>query len=475
MAPASEASTSSSEGGADAPEDVELLKGWRVNDGVPSLPEINGTIAVPVASRPWFAQLAAFAGVGSMISVGYMDPGNWATDLQGGAQYGYTLLVVVLLSNLLAMFLQSLSLRLGIVSERDLAQACRDAYPKWVTYGLWLVLEVAIAATDLAEVIGSATAIYLLSNGVVPLWAGVLITAVDVLVILIMGTRNFRALELLVATLIALIAGIFAYELARVKPDWLLVAKGLIPDPIIIRDPGMLYVAIGILGATVMPHNIVLHSSLIQTRGYPRTTAGKRMAVRYGTWDSCLSLCAAFFVNAAILVLAAAAFHYGTNPRPDIAGIADAYELLAPALGSHAARILFGVALLACGQNSAITGTLAGQIVMEGMLSIRLRPWVRRMFTRTLAIVPAAIVAGVYGAAGAGRLLILSQVILSLTLSFAVVPLVHFTGSRAKMGSFVSSLPTRVIAAVLAVIIAGVNAYLIVSGIINNTFATASS
>ncbi|BDA43938.1 Divalent metal cation transporter MntH [Coccomyxa sp. Obi] len=452
-------------------ENVQLLKGWRVSDGALSLPEVNGSIKCPDVAGTWYAKAAAFAGLGGMIAVGYMDPGNWATDLDGGSLFGYKLLVVILLSNFAAMFLQSLALKLGVVAERDLAQACRDAYPKWLVYILWVLAEVAIAATDLAEIIGSATALNLLFN--IPLWGGVLITAVDVLFILAFGMKNFRVLEALVLLLCATIFACFVYELAAVKPVWLDVAKGFIPRPEIITDPSMLYVAIGILGATVMPHNLYLHSSIIQTRAYPRTILGKKMAVRYGTWDSTLSLLVAFFINAAILILAAAAFYYGREKR-EVAYLSDAYRLLEPAVGSAAAKILFGVALLASGQNSTITGTLAGQVVMEGFLQIRLKPWVRRILTRMVAIIPAAVVAGVMGDAGAGKLLVLSQVILSLTLSAAVIPLVHFTCSKSKLGSFANGWIGTICAWLLAFVIAGLNGYLLISSIINNEFGSSS-
>jgi NRAMP (natural resistance-associated macrophage protein)-like metal ion transporter len=334
-------------------------------------------------------------------------------------------------------------------------------------------MEIAIAATDLAEVIGSAVALNLLFG--IPVWSGVLITAVDTLFILVFGTKSFRSLEVIVFLLCALIVGVFAYELAVVKPEWVKVAAGLIPNPEIITNPDTLFNAIGILGATVMPHSLFLHSSIIQTRAYPRTKEGQKMALKYGRWDSGLSLMLAFFVNAAILILAAAAFHYGPNKNVSVANITQAYELLAPALGSRAAKILFGVGLLASGQNSTIIGTLAGQVVMEGFLQIRIKPWLRRLITRSIAIIPAAIVAGVGGNSGAGRLLVLSQVILSFTLIFAVVPLVHFTSSRAKMGSFVNCWFTRIAAILIAILIAGLNAYLIVQSIRFKSFGSAGN
>jgi NRAMP (natural resistance-associated macrophage protein)-like metal ion transporter len=332
-------------------------------------------------------------------------------------------------------------------------------------------MEIAIASTDLAEVIGSAVALNLLIG--IPVWAGVLITAVDTLFILVFGTKSFRFLEVIVFLLCAVIAGIFAYELAVVKPKWVKVAAGLIPKTEIITNPEILFNAIGILGATVMPHSLFLHSSIIQTRAYPRTKEGRKMALRYGGLDSAISLMLAFFVNAAILILAAAAFYYGPNRNTGVESITQAYQLLAPALGNHAAKILFGVALLASGQNSTIIGTLAGQVVMEGFLQIRIKPWLRRLLTRSIAIIPAAIVAAVGGNAAAGKLLVLSQVILSFTLIFAVVPLVHFTSSRAKMGSFVNLWLTRIAATITAILIAGLNAYLIVQSIRLRTFGSA--
>jgi len=458
--------------GVDAsPERVALLTGWRQHNDVASLAEVNSSVSVPNLDGKWYQKYWAFAGLGFLISVAYMDPGNWATDLSGGASFGYTLLSIIMISNFTAIFLQYLSLKLGIVTNRDLAQACRDAYPKWVVYCLWIIMEIAIASTDLAEVIGSAVALNLLIG--IPVWAGVLITAVDALFILVFGTKSFRFLEVIVFLLCAVIAGIFAYELAVVKPKWVKVAAGLIPKTEIITNPEILFNAIGILGATVMPHSLFLHSSIIQTRAYPRTKEGRKMALRYGGLDSGISLMLAFFVNAAILILAAAAFYYGPNRNTSVESITQAYKLLAPALGNHAAKILFGVALLASGQNSTIIGTLAGQVVMEGFLQIRIKPWLRRLLTRSIAIIPAAIVAAVGGNAAAGKLLVLSQVILSFTLIFAVVPLVHFTSSRAKMGSFVNLWLTRIAATIVAILIAGLNAYLIVQSIQLRTFGSA--
>lgn len=392
-----------------------------------------------------------------MVAVGYMDPGNWATDLAGGAKFGYTLLSVILISNLMAILLQHLSLKLGIVTSRDLAQACRDHYSRPVSLFLWVLCEIAIAACDLAEVIGSAIALNLLFG--IPLVAGILITAFDVMIILFLQHKGFRILECIVASLILIIGGCFAYELLAAQPPVAAMMQGLIPSLQVVVNPEMLYIAIGILGATVMPHNLYLHSSIVQTRAFERNDAGKAMAVRFATIDSTAALLCAFFINAAILILSAAAFH-GT-PHESVADIGDAYNLLSPVLGVPFASLLFAVALLASGQNSTLTGTLAGQIVMEGFLEIRLRPWLRRLVTRLVAIVPAVIVAAMFGEKGVGELLILSQVILSLQLSFAVVPLVMFTSDKKKMGRFVNAFWLKCLAAIVTVIIVCLNLYLL--------------
>ena len=431
--------------------------GWRRPRQAPSLREVYASIKVPPASASFWRKLMAFWGPGLMVAVGYMDPGNWATDLAGGASFGYTLLSVVLISNLFAMLLQHLAAKLGIVTGRDLAQACRDHYSRPVSLALWVLCEIAIAACDLAEVIGSAIALNLLFG--LPLAWGVVLTVLDVLVVLFFQNRGFRIIESLVAGLIALIFGCFLYEILASHPDWLALSKGLVPQPEVVTNPKMLYVAIGILGATVMPHNLYLHSSIVQTRQIEQTEPGKRMAIKFATIDSTLALFLAFFVNAAILVTAAAAFHgRGHN---DVADISDAHKLLSPVLGAGAASTVFAIALLASGQNSTLTGTLAGQIVMEGFLSIRLRPWLRRLITRGVAVVPALVVALLYGEKGTGQLLVLSQVILSLQLSFAVVPLVVFTGSRAKMGIFVNKPYLQFVAWAVSAIIMGLNGYLL--------------
>ena len=392
-----------------------------------------------------------------MVAVGYMDPGNWATDLAGGARFGYTLLSVVLLSNLAAMLLQHLALKLGIVSGRDLAQACRDHYSPSFTLFLWVICEIAIVACDLAEVIGSAIALNLLFG--IPLVVGVVLTAADVLVVLALQYRGFRYVESLVAGLIAVIGGCLAYELLVSHPSLSSIAAGLLPRPEVVVNPVMLYVAVGILGATVMPHNLYLHSSIVQTRAYDRTDSGKAMAIRFATIDSTVALLFAFFINAAILILSAVAFH-GTGHQ-DVADIGDAYRLLSPTLGAALASVVFGVALLASGQSSTLTGTMAGQIVMEGFLEIRVRPWARRLLTRLLAIVPALIVTALSGEHGVGQLLVFSQVILSLQLSFAVWPLVKFTSDRTKMGRFVNSRILSVIAWVVTMVIIGLNVFML--------------
>lgn len=410
------------------------VTGWKKPVTVPSLPEVFSSIKVPLTGGFW-KKLLAFAGPGLMVAVGYMDPGNWATDIAGGAQFGYTLLSVILISNLFAILLQHLSLKLGIVTERDLAQACRDNYSKPVTIALWILCEIAIAACDLAEVIGSAIALNLLFG--IPLIAGVVITVLDVLVILFFQYKGFRYIESLVAGLITIIFLCFAYEIIVSKPEIGALLGGLVPQKEIVFNPGMLYIAIGILGATVMPHNLYLHSSIVQTRNYKRDEEGKQSAIKFATIDSTAALLMAFFINAAILVVAAASFH--TSGFHDVADINDAYKLLNPVLGVTAAGVIFAIALLASGQNSTITGTLAGQIVMEGFLNIRLKPWKRRLITRMIAIIPAFIVTLLYGGKGTASLLILSQVILSIQLSFAVIPLVRFTSDKRKMGRFVNS------------------------------------
>jgi manganese transport protein len=406
-------------------------EGWRLRNHTPSLQEVHRTVQVPKELGFW-RKLLAFSGPGYLVAVGYMDPGNWATDLAGGSKFGYSLLSVILLSNLMAILLQSLCAKLGIVTGRDLAQACRDHYSKPVAFVLWLLCEVAIAACDLAEVIGSAIALNLLFK--IPIVWGVCITALDVLAVMYLQNKGFRYIEALVVVLILTIGGCFLTEIILSRPSVTAVLGGFVPKFEIIKNKEMLYIAIGILGATVMPHNLYLHSSVVQTRKYEQTAEGKAEAIKFATLDSTIALMFALFINAAILVVSAAAFH--TNGHYEVAEIQDAYKLLAPTLGATLASTVFAVALLASGQNSTLTGTLAGQIVMEGFLNIRLRPWVRRLLTRLIAIIPAVICTAIYGESGTARLLIFSQVVLSLQLSFAVIPLVIFTSDRKKMGEF---------------------------------------
>lgn len=393
-----------------------------------------------------------FSGPGYLVAVGYMDPGNWATDLAGGSAFGYTLLSVILLSNLMAILLQSLCAKLGIVTGRDLAQACRDHYSRPVAFGLWVLCELAICACDLAEVIGSAIALNLLF-GIPVLW-GVCITALDVLAVMYLQNKGFRYIEALVVTLIVTIGGCFFAEILFSKPDLGAVFGGFLPRLEILQNTTMLYIAIGILGATVMPHNLYLHSSIVQTRKYERTTAGKAEAIKFATIDSTTALMFALFINGAILIVSAATFH---GRGQDVAEIQDAYKLLSPTLGVPIASTLFALALLASGQNSTLTGTLAGQIVMEGFLRIRLRPWLRRLITRLIAIVPAVIVTAIYGEHGTASLLVLSQVVLSLQLPFAVVPLVAFTSNRRKMGEFVNPRWIKALAWATAALIISLN------------------
>jgi manganese transport protein len=440
----------------ETPDGFYSSKETRARIALPSLPESHRTI--PFSSgASWFRKMLAFAGPGYLVAVGYMDPGNWATDIGGGSKFGYTLLSVILISNLMAMFLQALSAKLGIATGRDLAQACREQYSRRTGLFLWVICEIAIAACDLAEVLGSAVALKLLFG--LPLLAGVLITAFDVLIVLALQGRGFRLVEAFVVTLIASIAACFAYEIFWAHPLWHEAAIGFIPRAEILRNREMLYIAIGILGATVMPHNLYLHSSIVQTRAFGISARDRREAVRYAIFDSTLALGFALFINAAILVLGAAAFH--TRGLHNVAEIADAYKLLSPVLGASLASTLFACALLASGQNSTLTGTLAGQIVMEGFLDMRLKPWLRRLITRSIAIIPAALVIGFAGENKVTSLLILSQVILSFQLPFAVIPLIQFTGDRSRMGEFVNSRFTTVVAWVVAAAILFFNAELV--------------
>ena len=407
-------------------------------------------------------KLIAFAGPGFLVAVGYMDPGNWATDMAAGSQFNYALLSVVLISSLMAILLQSLALKLGIVMERDLAQACRDHFSRPVSFGLWVLAEIGIAACDLAEVIGSAIALQLLFH--IPLTVGVCITAGDVLLMLLLQQRGFRYIESIVVALIATISICFGLEILYSHPQMLPMLAGLLPHRELVTNHTMLYIAVGILGATVMPHNLYLHSAIVQTRQYERTPEGKREAIRFCNIDSTIALTFAFFVNAAILVVAAAVFY--RNGHHEVAEITDAYKLLSPLLGVTGASFLFAIALLASGQNSTLTGTLAGQIVMEGFLSIRLRPWLRRLITRLIAIIPAMIISFFYGVNGTAKLLIFSQVVLSMQLSFAVFPLVAFTSNREKMGEFVNAAWLKLLSWVVAVVIAGLNIWLLYTALL---------
>jgi manganese transport protein len=423
---------------------------------LPSLPEVHRSVAVPAGAGFW-RKLAAFSGPGFLIAVGYMDPGNWATDIAGGSEFEYRLIFVLLASNLMAILLQSLASRLGIVTARDLAQVCRESYSRRVSLGLWIFAEIAIAACDLAEVIGSAIALNLLFH--IPLLAGVCLTALDVLAILYLQRRGFRYLEVMVVTLIGTIGICYLLEILMVRPEAAGILHGFLPTPEMFGNRDMLYIAVSMLGATVMPHNLYLHSSLVQTRAIERTPQGMRTAIRFNFIDSFLALNFAFLINAAILVMAAGTFY--RHGLYQMAEIQQAYHTLAPLLGAPLASLLFALALLCSGQNSTLTGTLAGQVVMEGFLDIRVAPWLRRLITRLLAIVPAIFTVALYGERGTARLLILSQVILSLQLSFAVFPLVKFTSDRRRMGEFVNPGWLRATSWSVAGLIAGLNAYLL--------------
>jgi manganese transport protein len=430
--------------------------GWRKPAGQVSLAEVHRSVLVPKAAGFW-RKLLAFSGPGFLVAVGYMDPGNWATDLAGGAQFGYTLLSVIMISNLMAILLQHLSIKLGIATGRDLAQACRDHYSAPTVWFLWVLCEIAIAACDLAEVVGSAIALQLLFG--IPLVWGCVITSLDVLAVLYLQGKGFRYIEALVVTLIATIGGCFAAELFFSKPGIAGILLGFVPSAQIVTNPGMLYVSIGIIGATVMPHNLYLHSSIVQTRKYEQNARGKREAIKFATIDSTVALMFALFINGAILILAAAAFHW--SGHQDVASIQEAYKLLSPLMGVGVASILFAVALLASGQNSTLTGTLAGQIVMEGFINIRLRPWLRRLITRMIAIVPAVGVIGYFGEGKTTQLLVASQVVLSMQLGFAIWPLMRFTGEKTKMGEFVNPLWIKILGWTIAAIIIVLNVKLL--------------
>jgi manganese transport protein len=444
----------------DSTDAATARNGWRLfsaaSNGDRSLPEVNASVQVPHKGR-WFRRMLAFAGPGYMVSVGYMDPGNWATDIAGGSQFGYTLLSVIMISNLMAILLQALSARLGIATDRDLAQACRDSYSKPVNFLLWLACEAAIIACDLAEVIGTAIALQLLFG--IPLVAGALITAFDAFLLLLLMNKGFRFLEAFVISLLVVIAACFAVQIAAASPPVAAIFNGFIPSTQIFTNADMLYIAIGILGATVMPHNLYLHSSIVQTRAYPRTTEGRRDALRWATADSTIALMLALFVNAAILIVAAAAFHQ--TGHQDVAEIGQAHQLLSPLLGLGVASTLFAVALLASGLNSTVTATLAGQIVMEGFLRIRLPQWARRLVTRGIAIIPVIAVTLIYGERGTAQLLVFSQVILSMQLPFAVIPLVKFVSDKKKMGVFVIPRWVSALAWAVAAIIVVLNVKLL--------------
>ncbi len=434
----------------------ESRVGWRRRSGQVSLPEVHRSVVVPGTASFW-RKLIAFSGPGFLVAVGYMDPGNWATDLAGGARFGYALLSVVMMSNLMAILLQHLCIKLGVATGRDLAQACRDHYSTPTVWALWILCEIAIAACDLAEVVGSAIGLQLLFG--IPLVWGCIITALDVLAVLYLQTKGFRYIEAIVITLIVMIGSCFAAELIFSRPSIVGVALGFLPGPGIVTNQEMLYVSIGILGATVMPHNLYLHSSIVQTRKFEQTPVGKREAIKFATIDSSLALMFALFINAAILVVSAAAFHW--SGHQDVAEIQHAYKLLTPLLGVGAASILFAVALLASGQNSTLTGTLAGQIVMEGFLNFRITPWLRRLITRLIAIVPAVLVISIFGEGKTTELLIASQVALSMQLGFAVWPLMRFTSEKAKMGEFANRLWIRILGWTVAWIIIVLNVKLL--------------
>ncbi|HEY0439109.1 MAG TPA: Nramp family divalent metal transporter [Xanthobacteraceae bacterium] len=431
--------------------------GWRRARGRPPLVEVFGSIRTRPTGPTW-RKLLAFLGPGYLVAVGYMDPGNWATSLAGGSKFGYALLCVALISNLMAILLQALCARLGIASGRDLAQACRDAFPRALSWPLWLMAEIAICATDLAEVIGTAIGLNLLFG--VPLEIGVILTALDVFLILWLQTLGFRWIEAFIVTLLGVIAICFGVQIAMADPDWGAVIRGFAPTTQVITNPDMLYLALGILGATVMPHNLYLHSGVVQTRRFGDGVEEKREAIKLATLDSTIALMFALTINASILILAAATFH--KTGRTDVAELDQVHGFLAPLLGSAIAPTLFGIALLCCGLNSTVTATLAGQIVMEGFLDIRLPAWARRLLTRAIAIVPAAIVTIWYGEKGTAQLLILSQVVLSLQLPFAIVPLVMFTADRRKLGELIAPRWVTVLAALVAAVVVILNVKLLI-------------
>ncbi|ODG97553.1 divalent metal cation transporter [Nostoc sp. KVJ20] len=427
----------------------------------PSLPEVHRSIKIPNTKSFW-RKMLAYAGPGYLVSVGYMDPGNWATDIAGGSKFGYTLLTVVMLSNLMAILLQSLCVRLGVATGRDLAQACREYFNPKVNFCLWILCEIAIAACDLAELLGSAIALQLLFG--IPLIWGVCITALDVLILLFLQSKGFRYTEALVIMLVATVGICFTAEILFSRPDMGGILLGYLPKKEILQNPEMLYIAIGILGATVMPHNLYLHSSIVQTRDWQPSNEKRWEAIKFGTIDSTFALSLALFINSAILIVSAATFHFSGNQN--VAEIQEAYKLLSPLLGVSAASAIFGIALLASGQSSTLTATLAGQIVMEGFLQFRLPSWLRRLVTRLLAIIPALITIIIFGERSTSSLIVLSQVILSLQLPFAVIPLVMFTSNRRLMGEFVNPLWLKSLAWLVAIIIVGLNVWLLLQSIL---------
>jgi manganese transport protein len=443
-----------------AEEEEETIAGWRRRLHAPSLPEVHRSIPVVHQGKYW-RRLLAFTGPGYLIAVGYMDPGNWATDISGGAVYNYQLLSVVLISNFLAIFLQALAAKLGLVTGRDLAQACRDAYSRPVAIALWISAEIAIIACDIAEVLGAAIALNLLFH--IPLVWGVVLTALDVLLVLALQHRGFRMIEALVITLIVTMMVIFGIEIAFARPEWSGVLAGFVPSVDILRDPKELYIALGILGATVMPHNLYLHSSIIQTRRHGRSVADLKDSIRHAYTDSTVALMLALLINAAILIVAAATFF--RTGHHEVGAIQDAYKLMTPLLGVAVATPFFAIALLASGQNSTLTGTLAGQVILEGFTNFRLAPWARRLVSRSLAIVPSIVAVGYFGEKGMATLIIFSQVVLSAQLSFAVVPLLQFTNDKTKMGPFANGRLTRWTGWAVALLIAGLNCYLIATSI----------
>ncbi len=444
------------EGKEQVDEVLDQDLGWNLKADTPSLQEVHRSIPVPVGGPKW-RRMLAFIGPGYLVAVGYMDPGNWATDIAGGAMFNYSLLSVVLISSLMAIFLQSLSAKLGIVTGRDLAQGCRDAYSRPVSIVLWISAEIGIVACDIAEVIGAAIALNLLFG--LNLVAGVAITTLDVLIVLALQHRGFRWIEIFVITLIGTMMAIFGIEIFYAKPDWHGVLVGFVPTPAILHSHEMLYIGLGILGATVMPHNLYLHSSIVQTRRFGSSSRDRKESIKMAYLDSTVALALALFVNAAILIVAAAVFY--RSGHHEVAEINDAYKLLSPIVGVSLATPLFAIALLASGQNSTLTGTLAGQIVLEGFLKISLKPWLRRLISRLLAIVPALFAVALFGQDGLGKLMLFSQVVLSAQLSFAVFPLIHFTSDRKKMGEFVNKTFTRSLGWFMAICIALLNTYLI--------------